>query len=176
MTNLTAPKDKIVGRCQTIEDAFLVFSGTLDTYRSTIGYELSPPTLTTSGLVLSKPILFDAVLHYFRDLNRYKTRNGFEAGDRANEIKVGAFSMYWLATKRPIFDNKSTDYAPLINDRFAMFAGFSFAKIDPIAASLVLKSRPYHQLSQVLSDNSGSPDALVPLLELFAALCPFSAQ
>jgi hypothetical protein len=133
---------------------------------------MNPAALHSSGLRISRKVLFDSVLHYFRDLNRYKQRNGFETGERANAVKVGAFTMYWLCTKRPIYDGHDTDYAAVINDRFAVFAGLIFAEIEPYAATEILDGRPYRMLLQLLADGSATSDGIVPIFELLAHLCP----
>lgn len=120
---------------------------------------------------MSQHVLFDAVLHYFLDLSRYKAFNGFQDGELANPVKVGAFTTYWLAIKPPIFDTKCTPWAAVVNNKFALYTGFTLAEIPPHNAAFLAESRPFTQCMQLLSNRVGTSDAFVPIFELFRLQC-----
>jgi hypothetical protein len=163
---------RISSRCKTIETAFNKFVEDLRIHREKTSFDLLDIVPDPSGLTMNQHVLFDTILYYFRDLDRYKDHNGFGSGERANPIKVGAFSTFWLASKCPIFDNKGTKWAPLINNKFAIYTGLTLANIDPHAASLIDGSLPYKQLDQILSTKTCSSDSLVPIFQLLKILCP----
>ena len=141
-----------------------------------VHYELREISSDPSGLTINQHVLFDAVLHYFLDLNRYKAFNGFTPKDLANNVKVGAFTTYWIAAKSPIFDNNGTSWSSQANSKFALYAGLTLAEIDPHKASLLAESRPYTQCMQLLSNRVGTADGFVPIFELFRLSCPFRPQ
>jgi hypothetical protein len=170
-----ASDPRIKQRCEIIEKAFSMYVNDIRVSRDKMGnhiidmLDVSPdPT----GLTMSPYVLYDAVRCYFNDLERYKRSNGFGAEVLANPIKVGAFSAFWLANKCPIYDSKNTGWAPLINSKFAIYAGFTFADIDPDrAGKLGNKSLPLKQLDQILSNRSCTSDSLVPIFQLFKLSC-----
>lgn len=166
----SALKAKIASRCEVLEEAFKLYKAEIVAFNRSQHYEFIDMSSDPSGLEISQHVLFDAVVHYFRDLNRYKTFNGFKNGELANPIKVGAFSTYWLSAKAPIFDTKNSAWAALVNDRFAMYAGLTLADIPAHEASLLADSRPYTQCMQLLSNKVGTPDSFVPIFELFKLL------
>lgn len=172
MTKLPTDIAKITTRCKTIEAAFEKFRAQIHHLNHSGDYDILMSNPSPAGFHMSQHVLFDAVVHYFRDLNRYKSQNGFSDSDLANPVKVGAFSTYWLSTKCPIYDTSDTKFASIINDHFAIFAGLTFAEIAPHKVSLLLKSKPYTQLKQTLSGRTTTPDSLVPLFELLAGFYP----
>ena len=105
----------------------------------------------------------EAVVFYFRDMDRYKREHGFTEDSLANPIKVGAFTTYWLAVKRPIYDTHDEPYAPIVNDDFAIFTGLNMAEIDPHRARMISDGKLYDQVKSLLSAHKASPDSLVPL-------------
>lgn len=163
---------RVISRCGTIEKAFLKYIADIKASRDTLDIDMLAIVPDPSGLAISKHVLFDSVFYYFRDLERYKENNGFKEGERANAIKVGAFSTFWLASKCPIYDTKDSEWAPLVNNKFAIYTGLTLANIDPHAASLLDSSLPYKQLDQVLSNKTCTPDSLVPIFQLLKISCP----
>lgn len=168
----SATQKKIAFRCEVLEEAFNLYKAEIVEFSKKQHYELADMSADPSGLFLNQHVLFDAVLHYFLDLNRYKAFNGFKDGELANPVKVGAFTTYWLAIKSPIYDTKCTPWSSLVNNKFALYAGFTLAEIRPHDASLIADSRPYIQCMQLLSNRVGTSDGFVPIFELFKLLCP----
>jgi hypothetical protein len=162
-------KIKIPSRCEAIEKAFAMYVAEIALYSKSQHYEFIDPL---PSLKISKHVLFDAILHYFIDIDRYKNLNGFKDAELANSAKVGAFSTYWLSAKCPIYDVSDTKWAPIVNNKFALYAGLTFAEIDPHAASCFSDGRPYKQLMQLLSSKSGTPDSFVPIFEMLKISCP----
>jgi hypothetical protein len=162
-------KIKIPKRCSAIEKAFAMYVDEIALFSKGQYYEFVEPK---PDLKISKHVLFDTVLHYFIDIDRYKNLNGFKDVELANAVKVGAFSTYWLSAKCPIYDIADTSWAPIVNNKFALYAGLTFAEIDPHSASLVHEGRPYKQLMQLLSSKTGTPDSFVPIFEMLKLSCP----
>jgi hypothetical protein len=159
---------RIRDRCEDLERAFDMFTRRLDNYVSHY-YEFQTTQVRCEGLKLSEPLLVDAVSHYFFDIDKYKERHRFSDGNLANWCKVGAFTTYWLATKRPIIDMHCEAYAPMVNDDFALYVGLTMANIDPLSLRMIRDGRVDGQLKSLLSSHTATPDALVPLFELLSS-------
>jgi hypothetical protein len=162
MTYLGADPAKIVKRCEMLEKQFNLFLKAIDNYVSCY-YEFQTTQVTCVGLRLSKTILTETAVFYFRDMDRYKREHGFTGDSLANSIKVGAFTTYWLSVKRPIYDTQDEEYASMVNDDFAIFTGLSMAEIDPHSARILSNGALYEQVKSLLSGHKASADALVPL-------------
>jgi hypothetical protein len=163
---------KIVSRCQAIEEVFKRFIQGIHPYIDHY-WEYQTSQVTPLGLQLSQPLVLDAMTHHFKDMERYKSLNGFDDSELANSIKVGAFTAYWLASKQPIYDTHQTDYAPVVNRDFALYVGLSMAEIDPLKVKQMRfgseETALFLQLQQMLACNRASSDALVPIFQLLKA-------
>lgn len=162
---------RVPQRCEALEAAFKLFLRQIDCYVACF-YEYQTTQVSCLGLRLSKTVLFDAVASHFRDLDRYKAQHGFPEGARANAAKVGAFTTFWLAAKRPIFDTYDEPYAAVVNDDFAIFTGLSLAEVDPHQARMFADGRIYGQIKSLLSSHAATSDTLVPLFETLAEKFP----
>lgn len=154
-----------------LEEAFKRFVRCIDCYISCY-YEFQTTQVTGDGIRLSRTILMEAVVFHFRTIDRYKVEHDFPEGARANFAKVGAFTAYWLAVKRPLYDVKDEVYAPMVNTDFALFTGLTLAKIDPHQARVLLDGKIYDQIKNLLANHNATPDALVPLFETLYAQFP----
>jgi hypothetical protein len=121
-------------------------------------------------LRISNPVVIQAVDSYFRDLERYKSANGFAAGELADFRKVGAFITYWLDRFKPIYDMNQSRYAHLVNRDFAIFTGLTFAELSPLKVRKLKDGVMYKQLEQLLGHDQATPDSLVTIYEGFAQL------
>jgi hypothetical protein len=158
--------DEIVERCEFLENAFSLFVENIEPYIAK-AYEFQITDASAAALHLSRPILLDAVRNYFRDIDVYKWRNGFQEGALADNRKIGAFTTFWLSRKRPIYDDRDSSYAPFVNDDFALFTGLVIAEIEPHAARAHCDGKTYQQVVAALADANTTAESLIPIFTLF---------
>lgn len=83
---------------------------------------------------MNEALLMHAIESYFKDLKRLKD---FHPIAKADHFKIAGFTIKWLSKVRPIqmmpFDETDKELALnaiMMNARFAVMIGLSFAKID----------------------------------------------
>jgi hypothetical protein len=158
--------DKRKDRCLAIVSAFENdFQRAIPVFTSHFWEFQTCPDVDQNRFYISKPIVIDAVSSYFRDLDRYKAANGFNEQELADFAKVGAFTTYWLAMSRPVYDTNQSRYAHLVNLDFAIFSGLTFAELSPLTIRRMGDGVIYRQLEQMLKHDAATPDAIVAIYE-----------
>jgi hypothetical protein len=160
----------IASRCEHLQAAFEIFIDGIEPYIAK-AFEFQVSDATATSLHLSEPVLLDAVRSYYRDIDEYKRRHGFKNGARADNRKIGAFTTFWLARKRPIYDTRNSSYAPFVNDDFALFTGLVIAEVDPHAARVHCDGKTYQQLMAALADCDATAELLIPMFMLLHENC-----
>jgi hypothetical protein len=158
--------NEIAERCDFLQQAFDLFLEEIEPYiAKAYAFQISDARVT--DLRLSQPILLDAVKTYFRDIDAYKQRHRFADDSLADNRKIGAFTTFWLARKRPIYDVNNSSYAAFVNDDFALFTGLVAAEVDPHGARAHNDGKTYQQLITALADCEATAEVLIPTFALF---------
>ncbi len=163
---------EIANRCADLQAAFEKFIEGIEPYIAK-AYEFQISDAVATSLHLSEPVLLDAVRSYYRDIDEYKRRHEFKNGARADNRKIGAFTTFWLARKRPIYDTRNSSYAPFVNDDFALFTGLVIAEVDPHVARVHGDGKTYQQLMAALADCDATAELLIPMFMLLHEKCTF---